>query len=259
VSGRIAIISLFGLAAMTAPVQAAAPPNDNLADAQEITDASGAASGTTIDATLEPGENSSFTARDPYFLRAKDVWYLWTAPASGPVAFRTINPDPVNYRYADTGLAAETGGDITTFDEIAYNDDYPFSQWMSRIVFNASAGTTYEIGVGNYPRDGSQAPFGLEWGATDYYDVDNPRVTASATTTKKSLTVTFSVSDETGNVVPGWVSTECRLNDQAYEPCTSPWTKALPGSTNTWSVRATDGAGNVGTANSPTRSKGPRR
>ena len=253
---RIAMVSLLGLAVMACPVQASPPPNDDLADAELISGSSGSAGGTTIDATLEPGENSSFTARDPYFLRAKDVWYLWTAPSSGPVAFRTTNPDPVNYRYADTGLSAETGGNITTFDEIAYNDDYPFSQWMSRIVFNAAAGATYEIGVGNYPRDGSQAPFGLEWGASDYWDIDSPRVTASAAAAKRTLTVTFSVSDETGNFVPGWVSTQCRLDDQAYEPCTSPWTKALPGSTYTWSVKATDGAGNVGVANSPTKPKG---
>jgi hypothetical protein len=109
------------------------------------------------------------------------------------VAFRTTNPgDNPNL---DTVLAAHTGSDITALTTVVSNDDYP-GCCMSRIVFNATQGTTYAIGVGAFPSDpasDTQGPFELDWGASDLYDQDAPELSVgSVTRLKRAFSVTFS-------------------------------------------------------------------
>jgi hypothetical protein len=239
---------------LSASAQAAPPINDNLANAEVLSGATGSTAGTDLDATFETNESSALTN----FGTTGDVWFTWTAPSSGFVAFRTTlgaNPD------ADTVLAAHTGTDITALTTVVLNDDYPVC-CMSRIIFNATAGTVYPIGVGAFPASETQGPFGLEWGGAgiDYFDEDDPVVTAQKPTRfKYGFSLSFFVSDETAAIVgSSWITDiECRLDGGSFVPCTSPWERSgINGGLHTWTIRATDGAGNVGERSGTVRVKG---
>ena len=67
------------------PIAPPAPANDNFANAQAISAASGAVTGTTVGATLEPGEPVPGDGTG-----GASVWYQWTAPpGGGSVTFDT--------------------------------------------------------------------------------------------------------------------------------------------------------------------------
>jgi len=253
-TARLAIVlALMAIAvgALSASAQAAAPANDNLADAVSIAGASGTTTGSDAEATFEANEHSSLSTSPS----DGNVWYSWTAPESGFVAFRTTNPnDPSNL---DTVLGADTGGDITALTPVDVNDDYPFC-CMSRIVFEATQGTTYKISVGTFTASPG-GDFGLEWGASDYFDQDKPVVKINSVTRgKQTFSVNFGVSDKTAAIVgDSWLTAvECKLDGGSFSPCTSPFTANVPGGLHTYAIRATDGAGNVGTTTGTVRVKG---
>jgi hypothetical protein len=73
----------------------------------------------------------------------KDMWYSWTADATGPA---TVSTCTVTY---DTKIAAYPGtGCPTAGSSLACNDD----TWglQSEITFNAVAGTTYTLQIGTF-------------------------------------------------------------------------------------------------------------
>jgi hypothetical protein len=260
IARRIALFAaLFVVAVLTslvagAAAQAAPPANDAFANAVSITGGSGSATGTDVDATFEAGESSALSS----FGTSGDVWYSWTAPSTGFVAFRTANPDPANQNW-DTVLAAQTGSDVTALTTAHQNDDY--QGLRSRIVFSATAGTTYYISVGAFPDPvlATQGEFGLEWGDPDLYDEDNPVIQlGTKTSLKHGFRLTFATSDNTGNIVGGdWVTTECKVDGGPFGPCTSPLlVTGLTGGKHTWTIRATDKAGNVGTLSGTARAQG---
>lgn len=254
--------ALFALAVLTslvagAAAQAATPANDDFAAAVPLgTAATGSISGTDVDATFETGESSALSS----FGTSGNVWHSWTAPSDGFVAFRTTNPNPANENW-DTVLAAETGSDVTALTTVKQNDDYAGSL-RSRIVFSATAGTTYHISIGAFQADpvsATQGEFGLEWGDPDLYDEDHPVIQlGTKTSLKHGFRLTFATSDNTGNIVGGdWVTTECKVDGGPFEPCTSPWAvSGLTGGKHTWTIRATDKAGNVGNLSGTARAKG---
>jgi hypothetical protein len=256
-AARLAIVlTLMAIAigVLSASAQAAAPTNDNLANAVALTGASGSTTGSDVDATFEPNELSSLKT----FESEGNVWYTWTAPASGFVAFRTTDPNAPSS--LDTVLGADTGSDITALTEVKVNDDYP-SCCTSRIVFEATQGTTYNISVGAFPGDpaGSHAgDFGLEWGASDYFDTDKPVVKINSVTPgKRTFSVNFGVGDTTASIVGAdWLTVDCKVDNGSFSPCTNPFTANVPGGPHTFAIRATDGAGNVGTATGTVRVKG---
>ena len=232
------------------------PGNDDFANRQAITGAAGSATGTTVASTLEANESSFFTEWDsnpPEYQGG--VWYSWTAPAGGPVAFRTTNIQSGT----DTILGAATGTGITDLQTVDFNDDYP-SCCPSRILFNAVNGTTYYIGVGplwTNPED--YGTFTLEWGGAgvNYFDQQRPNLTATATGGKNTLTINFSASDDTAAVVgSSWLGVTCTFNGSTYSNCASPFVAPSGGGKRNWSVEATDGAGNVRTVSGTTRVKG---
>jgi hypothetical protein len=250
------VFSLAVVACLVSGVVAqGAPPNDDLANAVVLSGASGSSTGTDVDATFELNESSALTA----FGTGGDVWYTWTAPSSGFVAFRTT--DPGTNPNLDTVLAAHTGSDITALTTVELNDDYPVC-CMSRIIFEATLGEVYAIGVGPFSLDPvTQGEFGLEWdmGASDFFDEDVPQVSVqSVTRLKHAFSLSFIVGDETGDIVGGdWVTTECQLDGGSFTPCTSPWSvSGLPGGKHQFTIRATDEAGNVGTLSGTVRVKG---
>jgi hypothetical protein len=257
-TARLAIVlALMAIAvgALSASAQAAAPANDNLANAVSIAGASGTTTGSDAEATFEANETSSLQT----FGTEGNVWYSWTAPESGFVAFRTTNPNASST--LDTVLGADTGSDITALTPVKINDDYP-SCCMSRILFEATQGTTYKISVGAFPGNpaGSAAgDFGLEWGASDYFDQDKPVVKINSVTRGKgTFSLNFGVSDTTASIVGSdWLTTvDCKVDNGSFSPCTNPFTANVPGGLHTYAIRATDGAGNVGTATGTVRVKG---
>jgi pre-peptidase len=115
----------------------AAPANDNFANATAISGLPARATGSNVDATIEPGEpdhahtNSGETS----------VWYRWTAPAGGKVRIDTCGSD------FDTLLAVYTGAGVAALTEVASNDDACGDEEQSRVTFTAVAGRVYHIAV----------------------------------------------------------------------------------------------------------------
>ncbi|HEV2861060.1 MAG TPA: Ig-like domain-containing protein [Pyrinomonadaceae bacterium] len=127
------------------------PANDGFNTATALPAATaGTATGTNRGATIE--------AYEPYHAGndgGKSVWYKWQAPASGSVEFSTSGSD------FDTLLGVYTGGSINALTFVANNDEEDFNAGVhtSRVVFNATAGTTYLIAV-----DGFFDGYGADWG-----------------------------------------------------------------------------------------------
>jgi hypothetical protein len=256
---RLLAVALVVIAvcAVGASAQAAAPGNDDLANAVTLSGATGSTTGSDAEASFETNEVSSTHT----FGTDGNVWYKWTAPFSGFVAFRTTDPNAPSP--LDTVLAADAGTDITGLTEVRINDDYP-SCCTSRIVFQATQGETYNISVGAFPGDtfGQHAgDFGLEWGASDYYDADQPVVQiAGVTTAKNAFSVSFAAGDTTANIVgQNWLKVDCQLDGGPFTPCSSPFHPTVAGGTHTWTIRVTDGAGNVGTKTGSVKVKGGRK
>jgi predicted dehydrogenase len=87
-------------------------------------------------ATLEPVE-PSHAGQDA----GASVWWSWTAPKSGVFVFDTAGSE------FDTVLAVYNGADVTSLVEVASNDDATGTDETSRVIFNAQAGTTYQVAV----------------------------------------------------------------------------------------------------------------
>jgi hypothetical protein len=95
--------------------------------------------GSSMGASEEAGEP------DPWGVPGgRSVWWSWTAPLSGGVTITTWGSS------FDTMLAVYTGASLSSLTTIASNDDDPYGGLTSRVVFNAVAGTTYQIVVDGY-------------------------------------------------------------------------------------------------------------
>ena len=148
-----AAIDVFGYTIVATP----GPPNDNFANAQVVSGASGTVNGTSSFATKEAGEptNPSGTGG------GRSVWYNWTATGTGQVTFDT------NGSNFDTILAAYTGAAVNALTVLASNDDIspindpPPRNIQSLITFPVTAGTVYHIQVDGF--DGDQGSIVLHW------------------------------------------------------------------------------------------------
>jgi hypothetical protein len=115
---------------------AAAPPNDNFANAQVVGPALPIAQpATTVGATLETGEEHG--------PQGHSVWFSWTAPAPGPVRVDACDFKAVSGP-ANKGLWVYTGGSIPTLVEVATNFN------GCKVSFEAVAGTTYRIAFSSF-------------------------------------------------------------------------------------------------------------
>src|SRR5262249_50734372 len=130
-------------------VAAAAPANDNWADAIELAGASGSLTdGANVSAaTQAPDEPPTPQGGDrtPPPHREKTVWWKWTAPAnaSGPFVFDTAGSE-----LADTLLGVFTGPTLGQLVEKTGSDDTD-AGFKSRAGFDVVGGTTYYIQVGS--------------------------------------------------------------------------------------------------------------
>ena len=150
---------------------AAAPANDNFANATLITGASGSTSGSTAGATKEPGEpNHAGNAG------GASVWFHWVAPANGTVTFNTAGST------FDTLLGVYIGTSVSALSLVASNDDvsYP-ADTTSTVTFAAVSGTEYRIAVDGY--NGVSGNYILTW----LYPVVNETVLSTAVTNAGSF------------------------------------------------------------------------
>ena len=118
--------------------QAAGPANDLFANAQVVTGPTGTATGSNVGATKETGEpNHAGNAG------GASIWYRWTAPSTGSVTIDTIGSS------FDTLLGVYTGSAVNQLTTIASNDDCCGGR-QSKVTFQATSGTTYQIAVDGY-------------------------------------------------------------------------------------------------------------
>jgi hypothetical protein len=127
-----------------------APPNDDFAAAGGLTGNVGSVAGNSEGASIEVDEPEHY-----FGIGYPSVWYAWTAPSTDWATFTTCGSA------FDTVIAAYVGSDLGDLSEVASNDDVADCWPGSRIVFQATAGTTYFVAVAGY--DGLTGEFTLSW------------------------------------------------------------------------------------------------
>ncbi|MGV3757162.1 MAG: reprolysin-like metallopeptidase [Verrucomicrobiota bacterium] len=137
----------LGVASDSVPVYvivgAAAPANDNFANRQVVTGASGQVTGTTVNATREVNE-----PRHPDYGNGNSVWYSWTAPANGQATFNSFGK-PLSV-YTGTSLTALTCRNFA-------------STSFSSATFTVIQGVTYQISVDELYVTSTGGDITLQW------------------------------------------------------------------------------------------------
>jgi Ca2+-binding RTX toxin-like protein len=166
---RLALVVVWLLLVTAAPTSAfAAPVNDNFGAARSLASAaSGAVTGSNVDATKETGEPDH--AGNP---GGHSVWFSWTAPADGNAFFTTSGSA------FDTLLAVYTGVAVNSLTPVAANDDDP-TTGGSTVSFAVSSGVTYMLAVDGFL--GKIGHIRLSWGRAPANDnfVDAQTVTGA--------------------------------------------------------------------------------
>jgi Ca2+-binding RTX toxin-like protein len=160
----------------------AVPANDDFANAQVITGLTGSVSSTNVGATKEIGEPDH--AGNP---GGHSIWYSWTAPADGNVAFTTLGSA------FDTLLAVYTGAAVGALTPVAANDDDPGAGGVSTVSFAVSNGVTYKVAVDGF--SGKVGSVNLHWHPSpandNFADVQVLPSTSSGTATGDSRGATL--------------------------------------------------------------------
>ena len=113
--------------------------NDDFANARTIGGSSGSSTSSNKDATAERNE----PILGKYVYARNSLWWAWTAPSSGMVAFSTSGTA------FDTVMGVYAGSSLATLETITENDD-DGSGGTSTCVFSAKAHTVYYIAVAGY-------------------------------------------------------------------------------------------------------------
>jgi len=163
-------------------------PNDDFANAQWLTGASGSLQASNRYAFLELDEPAHVLGDGRYI--GASVWYRWTPPESGWFTF-----DSTSGTAFDSMLAVYAGDRIDRLLAIAGNDNYG-SGTSSRVSFAAAAGTNYSVVVaGKNQVDPNQAGnFDFRW-----YPTPSPVITSfSSATAYQSQKVILNGTNFTG-------------------------------------------------------------
>ena len=111
------------------------PLNDDFGNAPTLAGVSGSVLGANRNATRESSEPNHAQNSG-----GASVWFRWTAPGSGSVAFDTAGSA------FDTLLAVYAGTNLAVLTEVASNDDAA-GVLTSRVAFQAEQGVAYAIAV----------------------------------------------------------------------------------------------------------------
>jgi hypothetical protein len=122
----------------------AAPSNDKFTRATLLSAASGAATGSTVGATLDLGEN------DPTWgYGGSSIWYKYIPAASGALTISTSGSKALSGAEYDTMLNVYTGSAVDALEDVTYNNDDETSAPLkfSRVRFDVVKGMTYYIRI----------------------------------------------------------------------------------------------------------------
>jgi hypothetical protein len=254
----VLLVAAFALVALPAAANAAAPGNDDFANATPLslgTDISG----TNLDATGEANEpqpsagnireNGCSTYTEAPHCTAS-VWYTFQVPSDGNYTVETCDEGTD----IDTVLAVWSGATIDSLSQVGANDDGTNCAgdgqgYGSRVTFAATSGVQYHVEVNGYAADrgsfylraypeGSPPPAGApdtrighysSFAAARYqlqgYMQSGPRHTAS---------FDFSATQS-------GASYQCSLDGAAFSACSSPVSYDGLSGSHTFAVRATVG------------------
>ena len=175
-------------------LEAARPANDAYANRVLLSGSTGTTSGTSMLATRETGESNHAGNSG-----GASVWWKWTAPAGGQVSLNTHGSG------FDSLLGVYTGTGVSALLQIAANDNDGSSGNTSGLLFQAQAGTEYEIAI-----DGFNAAAGdavLNWSlntaaaANLSLNLAGPGNVSPASTATYTLTITNAGPQTATNVV----------------------------------------------------------
>jgi len=113
------------------------PTNDDFSNRIPLVGANVTATGSNQRSTIQQNEPSLLGQS------SHSVWWTWTAPRSGSVTISLVGSS------FDTVLGVYTGTTINPLTEAATNDDSEAAN-TSKVTFNATAGTAYQICVDGY-------------------------------------------------------------------------------------------------------------
>lgn len=185
-------LTCFALLAAAGGAARAAPPNDDFADALQISTLSGQVSGTNRGATKEAREPNH--AGDP---GGRSVWFRWEAPADGGAMFDTLDSS------MDTLLAVYEGDTLESLELVAQSDDALWSSG-SRVSFEIDGGTVYHIAIDGYERE--QGDYVLRWSAVTQPDCEKPAKPTPSEPIDGALDVPTTVTlawDDAKRLAPG--------------------------------------------------------
>ncbi len=134
------------------------PPNDDFADAIDLTGDSGTASGDNRAASVEPGEGpfgSACEGENNFWVpaHARTVWYRWTAPHDGQLRFTLISHDVSNGPTDCVQLLhGEQVGDLVTLGD-GTSAEVTTGQVIRVRVWSTCWGQWYCEGSGGNPFD----------------------------------------------------------------------------------------------------------
>jgi hypothetical protein len=227
-----------------AQTNALPPSNDFFTNRIVLSGTSPSATATNIAATKEIGEPNH--AGNP---GGHSVWWTWTAPGLGTVTIDTTGSS------FDTLLAAYTGSVVSNLTLVRANDDEDVRIFTSKVRFNVTSGTQYQIAVDGFSNTNLNAYaagtilFHLKFAP----DTTAPKVSisspvANARLTNSTVTVTGTATDNIAvNLVLVRLENANGNTDFQSPAGTNKWSitynNLAPGA-NTIRVRAIDTTGN---------------
>jgi thiol-disulfide isomerase/thioredoxin len=150
VTGKFLLLAMLAWIGHTA--KAAAPPNDQFANAAALEDL-GPLTISNTGATVETGEPTH--AGEP---TQSTLWWKWVVPFTATFSVSTSNSVAANNLPLDTVAAVYTGDSVSDLTYVSANDDTAYGElgalW-SRCVFRAYVGETLMIAVGSLGNTGT--------------------------------------------------------------------------------------------------------
>lgn len=163
------------------PARTVAPPSDYFADAETIHGSSGTVTGSTVNATAEPGEPVHSGLSCCLNDNEHSIWYRWTAPVTGEAFFTTEGST------FDTVLRAYTSPSVDALvsQDVYWNDANPWTTWSRIELRSVTAGTTYYLAVD--AANGETGAVQLNWRTTERTsDAIAPRCSSSCSRSSSS-------------------------------------------------------------------------